>query len=128
MAPAGGPQWREPEPRMTAIAWMSLYESELAIIGDLAAEASIRRTTNCARLRPRSAFLVSPGCHYRVMLNFRFELQQILFIFRVVLGFQRLIAGESTDIGLRIPMRDGQKVTYAVLFSPHNLNTKIAWN
>jgi hypothetical protein len=62
------------------------------------------------------------------MLDFRFEFQEKVFIFRVVLGSQRLSAGEGTDTGLRIPMRDGQKMTYAVLFSPHNLNTEIARN
>jgi hypothetical protein len=44
------------------------------------------------------------------MLHERLELQQILLVFRVVLGSQWLSASESANAALRIPVRYGQEV------------------
>jgi hypothetical protein len=59
-------------------------------------------------------------CHDGEVLDMRFKLQQKVFVFYVVLGFQDFVTGERTYTALRVPMRDGQEVGYRALVSPHD--------
>jgi hypothetical protein len=66
--------------------------------------------------------------HYSVMLDQWLELQEVVFIFRVILSLERLLASEGTNAALRVPMGHGQEMGYGVFVSPHHRNAEVAWN
>jgi hypothetical protein len=62
------------------------------------------------------------------MLDELLELQEVVFVLRVVLSPQRLVAGESTNAALGVPVRYREEVRNRVLVSAQHRDAEIAWN